>query len=96
MSRLLLSLLAVAVLLAVPSLLHACPACADAIANSGGVDADDVSNFPSAMNQSIYLMLSVPYATLAIVGFLIYRGCKKNAEYLDGLGQATDPVAPTA
>jgi hypothetical protein len=27
-------------------------------------------------------MVSVPYATLGVVGFLIYRGCKKNAEYL--------------
>jgi hypothetical protein len=37
------------------------------------------------MNQSIYLMLSVPYLTLGVVGFLIYRGCKKNAEFLKSL-----------
>jgi hypothetical protein len=34
------------------------------------------------MNQSIYLMLGVPYASLFIVGFMIYRGVKKNAAYL--------------
>ncbi len=36
----------------------------------------------AAYNASIYLMVSVPYVALAVVGFLIYRGCKKNAEYL--------------
>jgi hypothetical protein len=40
------------------------------------------SNFPQAVNQSIYLMVSVPYATLGVIGFLIYRGCKKNAAFL--------------
>jgi len=33
------------------------------------------------MNNSIYLMLIVPYSTVLIVGFLIYRGMKKNQEY---------------
>jgi hypothetical protein len=34
------------------------------------------------MNQSIYLMLGVPYAAFGIVGFMIYRGVKKNEAYL--------------
>lgn len=33
------------------------------------------------MNNSIYLMLIVPYSTVFIVGFMIYRGMKKNQEY---------------
>lgn len=33
------------------------------------------------MNQSIYLMLAVPYSALGIVSFLIYRGVKKNETY---------------
>jgi hypothetical protein len=33
------------------------------------------------MNQSIYLMLAVPYAALGIVGFMIYHGVRKNEEY---------------
>jgi hypothetical protein len=41
------------------------------------------------MNQSIYLMLGIPYTALAIVGFMIYRGCKKNAEYLRVLQQSS-------
>ena len=30
------------------------------------------------MNQSIYLMIGVPYTALFIIGFMIYRGVKKN------------------
>jgi hypothetical protein len=30
-------------------------------------------------------MVSVPYIALGVVGFLIYRGCKKNAEYLKSM-----------
>lgn len=33
------------------------------------------------MNQSIYLMLGVPYTVLFVGGFLIYRGMKKNDAY---------------
>jgi hypothetical protein len=33
------------------------------------------------MNQSIYLMIGVPYTALFIVGFMVYRGAKKNEEY---------------
>jgi hypothetical protein len=28
-------------------------------------------------------MVSMPYAAVAFVGFLIYRGCKKNAQFLE-------------
>jgi len=27
-------------------------------------------------------MVSMPYAAVAVVGLLIYRGCKKNAQFL--------------
>ena len=37
------------------------------------------------MNQSIYLMLAIPYSALGVVGFMIYRGMKKNDEYRQGL-----------
>ena len=33
------------------------------------------------MKQSIYLMGAVPYLALGIVGFGVYRGLKKIAEY---------------
>ncbi len=48
-------------------------------------EADDTDNFPAAVNQSIYVMVSVPYAALLIVGFMIYRGVKKNAAHLRAL-----------
>jgi hypothetical protein len=46
------------------------------------------------MNQSIYLMIGVPYLALAVFGFLIYRGCKKNAEYLKNLRRPEDTGPP--
>lgn len=53
---------------------------------------DDQTNFPAAMNQSIYLMLGVGYASLGVVGFMIYRGVKKNEAYLrDAQGPAPKP-----
>jgi hypothetical protein len=67
--------------LALPRPVRACPACSEAIAASSEGDDGDVSNFPRAMNDSIYLMVSVPYITLAVVGFIIYRGCQKNTEW---------------
>ncbi len=81
-------LLLVSVLGTLPQSLPACPACSEAIAASS--DGDDASDFPRAMNQSIYLMVSMPYISLAVVSFFIYRGCRKNAEYLATLQQAPD------
>lgn len=52
------------------------------------------ANLPAAMNQSIYLMLIVPYSSLLIVGFLIYRGMKKNREYLEARA-AEEGAEPT-
>jgi hypothetical protein len=43
------------------------------------------------MNQSIYLMVSMPYLALGGIGFVIYRGCKKNAAYLQCLPDAAAP-----
>jgi hypothetical protein len=37
---------------------------------------------PAAYNLSIYLMLGVGYGSFFVVGLLIYRGVKKNAEHL--------------
>jgi hypothetical protein len=55
---------------------------------------EDENHFPEAMNQSIYLMVSTPYITLAVVGFLIYRGCKKNAEYRRSLLSQSESPPP--
>jgi hypothetical protein len=72
----------IAMMLCAPLSVRACPLCADAIANSNsGNDADDVDDFPAAMNQSIYLMLGVPYTAFGVVGLMIYYGVRKNEAY---------------
>ena len=47
---------------------------------------------PAAYNQSIYLMVGVPYLSLGLVTFFIYRGCKKNAAYLASVRQSPEIV----
>lgn len=79
----------VALVLCAPLRVRACPLCSDAIANSNSAnDAEDVDQFPAAMNQSIYLMLAVPYTALGVVGVMIYYGVRKNEEYRRGLDDA--------
>ena len=35
-------------------------------------------------------MVGVPYLSLSVVSFMIYRGCKKNAAYLKAIQEASD------
>ena len=35
-------------------------------------------------------MVSVPYLSLGLVGFMIYRGCKKNEEYRQARNRERD------
>lgn len=46
---------------------------------ASGSEADDPFQEARAYNNSIYLMVAMPYLLLGTVGFLIYRGFKKNA-----------------
>jgi hypothetical protein len=66
-------------LLVVPSAASACPLCKEAISISSA--EEEVNNLPRAYNNSIYLMIGVPYLALGIAGFAIYRGVRQNAEY---------------
>jgi hypothetical protein len=75
-------LLLVAAMLAAPGAVQACPACTEFASST---DVDDADNFAAAMNESIYLMLGVPFSALCIVGFMIYRGVKQNEAYREGL-----------
>ena len=79
--------------LAGPMSLSACPLCKEAISSGGTGEEEEINNAPAAYNQSILLMIGVPYFLLGGVGLLIYRGCSKNAEYLRELGksQGDDP-----
>jgi len=74
-------LLVLATFLALPASASACPLCKEAISTPSA--DDEVNNLPRAYNSSIYLMIGVPYLTLGIVGFAIYRGVRQNAEYRD-------------
>ena len=47
-------------------------------ASSGSEDRD---HSPEAYNNSIYLMVGVPYLTFGVFGLLIYRGVKKNDRF---------------
>jgi len=60
---------------------------------ASGSEADDSDNNPAAYNHSIYLMVGVPYLSFSVVGLLIWRGCKKNAEYLRALQQGGQTTA---
>lgn len=70
-----------AALLALPTTAPACPLCREALAAPGEEEVEEVNNLPAAMNQSIYLMLASAYGSLAVVGFVIVRGARKNAAY---------------
>ena len=67
------------------------PLCTEMVAAAGEEGGDDTDNFPAAVNESIYVMVSVPYLSFAVVGFLVYRGVKKNREYIDGLNWRRGP-----
>jgi hypothetical protein len=40
-------------------------------------------------------MVSVPYLLFGVVGFLIYRGCKKNEQHLKNRAAAAAPPLPS-
>lgn len=76
------TIICLSILVFAPLSVRACPLCADAIASANANSSEEeIDHFPAAMNQSIYLMLGVPYSVLGIVGFCIYRGVKQNEVY---------------
>ena len=79
MRKLLIPVLAGCLFFAVLTPIRACPVCSEAV--SAGDGSGEVSGFPEAMNQSIMLMIAVPYTALAIMSFGVYRGLKKNAAH---------------
>ena len=54
--------------------------------------SEDVDKSPEAYNNSIYLMVGMPYLTFGVFGFLIYRGYKKNERFRDETGQGEPPT----
>ena len=48
---------------------------------------------PAAYNNSIYLMVGVPYAVLGTLCFMIYRGCRKNELFKNQLKAGEQGIA---
>jgi hypothetical protein len=64
---------------ALPRSVSACPSCADAVPLSNGGEEDEEMLVARAYNQSIYLMVGMPYLLLGGIGFLVYRGLRRRA-----------------
>jgi hypothetical protein len=45
-----------------------------------GAEANDQQREAEGYNNSIYLMVSVPYVLLGVGGFLVYRGLRKKGQ----------------
>jgi hypothetical protein len=78
--HMLLLVLLTGALFALPRSLSACPSCADAVPLSNDGPEDDELRIGRAYNQSIYLMVAMPYLLLGGVGFLVYRGLRQRAQ----------------
>lgn len=64
-----------------------------------GAEDDDPLRQARAYNQSIYLMVGMPYLLLGAAGLLIYRGVKKNQAFRQAAAAATaaeDASCPSA
>jgi hypothetical protein len=77
--QMLMGLLTVLATLVLPAVALACPNCQEAPAAVAS-DENSTGN-PAAYNNSIYVMVGVPYLSLGVVSFMIYRGVKKNEAF---------------
>jgi len=74
------AILVVLCLFALPLSAVACPLCKEAIA-SAPEEEPSGADLPAAYNNSIYLMVGMPYLLLGLFSFFVYRGLKLNAQY---------------
>jgi len=64
------------------------------VAATSGSEDDDPLRESKAYNQSIYLMLAVPYLLLGGFGWVVYRGLNKTNRQQPGPeGPAEEPPA---
>lgn len=75
-------LTALALLGGAASFALACPLCRDAVPESSGAEYEDQMREAAAFNHSIYLMVSMPYLLLGVVGVAIYRAHRQHAPVL--------------
>jgi hypothetical protein len=77
--RFLLAFLLLSCLISTP-VVHACPSCSAAIQETSGAEDEDREREGQAYNNSIYLMVGMPYLLLGTVSFLIYRGRRRHVD----------------
>jgi hypothetical protein len=59
-----------------------------------GTEAEDQARLARAYNNSIYLMVAVPYLALATVGFLVYRSLRVRAAWQQRLLDSARTLPP--
>jgi hypothetical protein len=64
-----------------------------ATSSSEAQEAEANQNNAAAYNQSIYLMVGMPYLLLGGISYMIYRGVKKNEAYFQARGRG-NPSEP--
>ncbi len=63
--------------LTLPQPAGACPSCAEAVPLSCGAEESDEARQARAYNNSIYLMVGMPYLLLGAVCFMVCRGLRQ-------------------
>jgi hypothetical protein len=67
------------------------------VPSTSGSEAEDQAREARAYNQSIYLMVGMPYLLLGTVGYLVYRGLKQKALLeQNSVSAAGPPLSPGA
>jgi hypothetical protein len=92
-------------LLLLPRAASACPMCAEAVPDTSGAEARDAEAESRAYNNSIYLMVAMPYLLLGGMGLMIYRGYRRQAKLTEklsiagaesgGIGHVSLPTNPS-
>jgi hypothetical protein len=59
-------------------------------AAGAAAEGGESDNFPKAVNQTIYMMLAIPFSALMFFGFMTWRGMVKNDVYRQALRDAQD------
>jgi hypothetical protein len=59
-----------------------------------GTEAEDQVRLARAYNNSIYLMVGVPYLALATVGYLVYRQLRLRAAWQQRILDSARPLTP--
>jgi hypothetical protein len=72
----------------------ACPMCQEAVPNTSSAEDEDQARLSRAYNNSILLMVGVPYMLVGGVGFLIYRQVRLRAAVEASTARPLSPGQP--